>query len=119
MLAALALMQGFLLGQTPMLEPSPAAPSTAAPSRIMSIGVPQAKNNEVTPSVTTAITASPATDDAKPQDASSIFSRPFFADRHSLSFLFGTGPGRFNMIDWESRPNADRLWWLGRWSANE
>lgn len=50
---------------------------------------------------------------------SSVFSRPFFADRRTLSFVTSAGPGRFNIIDWESQPNGDRLWWLGRWPACE
>jgi hypothetical protein len=45
----------------------------------------------------------------------SIFSRPLFSDRSSLGWIIGAGPGRFNIIDWESRPSADRLWWLARW----
>jgi hypothetical protein len=59
-----------------------------------------------------------ATTSSEPE-ASSIFSHPLFSDRRSLGWIIGAGPGRFNIIDWESRPNADRLWWLGRWPSSE
>lgn len=120
MLAALALMQGLLLGQAPMPQLTPAAPPTSAlpPARVVSLGQPQVSviqsaDENLTEETTTALVEKAA----DPADSSSIFSRPFFSDRHGLSFLFGAGPGRFNIIDWESRPNADRLWWLGRWPA--
>lgn len=48
-----------------------------------------------------------------------IFSRPPFAEAGSLSWVTSTGLGRFNLIDWESRPNWDRLWWLDHWPSTE
>jgi hypothetical protein len=63
-------------------------------------------------------TASTTAESSEPERPS-IFSRPQFSDRSSLSWIIGAGPGRFNIIDWESRPSADRLWWLGRWPSCE
>lgn len=117
MFAALALMQVFVLGETPTLPAPPAPMPSAAPGRVASLGPPHASADEPIPENTAAVTESSVVEADKAETDRSIISRPFLADRHGLSFLFGTGPGRFNMIDWESRPNADRLWWLGRWPA--
>jgi hypothetical protein len=57
--------------------------------------------------------------EAEPAPLASVFSRPWCSDRHSISGVVGAGPGRFNIIDWESRPNGDRLWWLARWPLEQ
>ena len=132
MLSALWLISGFMLGQAPM---------PTAPSRSVSFLPPvaldesQLKAHQAASTTTkTPVTPSLDSSDKEKSDAAaqspteiaavaappfSIFSRPAFADRHSLSFVQSTGSGRFNLIDWESRPNGDRLWWLGRWPVPE
>jgi hypothetical protein len=52
-------------------------------------------------------------------EESCIFSRPCLASQTGLNFVFSSGPGRFNIIDWESQPNGDRFWQRSRWSACE
>lgn len=105
MLAATCLICGLLLAQPPAATP-PLAAATAGPRL------------EFMDTETTMETVGPP-ETPKEKDAPSIFSRPFFADRSALSFVTGTGPGRLNFIDWENRPNGDRLWWLSRWPAEE
>jgi hypothetical protein len=128
MLSALCLISGVMIAQ----EAPPAAPPVRPPvAKLLKpvavdepklIDVPGDPQPVATPSnpPDNDIVDPAETDDAKTGQtdedaASSIFSRPIQFDRSSLSFVFGSGPGRFNMIDWESRPNADRFWWLGRW----
>lgn len=121
MLTALCLVPGLLLAQ-PDLPPAPipvdapfkaslAAPLLADDKKPDDKKAEDKKDDEA-----------PKNTDVKVDSAaakSSVFSRPFFFDRASLSWVLGAGAGRFNMIDWESRPNGDRLWWLSRWPAEE
>jgi hypothetical protein len=120
MLTVAFLMHVVLLGQTPAATEAPA--TAAPPAQLLQPLVVDAtpSNGEAAPSTQTpgpdSVPCPPA---VKSEPAFSIFSRPPFADRMQLAFLAGAGSGRFGTIDWESRPNADRAWWLGRWPIPE
>lgn len=111
MLYVLCLMHGAMLGQATLSAPTPAAPVPAI-TLLQPLTVDDAPSDPPKSANTETITP-----EAPPPF--SIFSRPYFADRTGLSFIYGSGPGRFNIIDWESRPNRDRYWWLGRWPVPE
>lgn len=66
------------------------------------------------------ITVAPA-DDASTEENHwrRVLACTLFAEQQSLSWVLSCGPGRFNLIDWEDRPNWDRLWWLARWPSPE
>jgi len=109
MFSALCLLHGVLLAQAPL----PAAPPVA-PGRVASLATPSVLDDppvlEQNTVVVTTLPRPPESSGAEKAAAQpfSIFSRPFFADRNGLSFVNGTGPGRFNIIDFESRPNLGR-----------
>ncbi len=118
MLYALCLVHGALLGQAPTSAAPPAPVVTFL--QPLAVDEPQTKMADgPTPAVSGEATAEQQP--AEPPEAAkfSIFSRPWFADRNGLSFVFGGKPGQFSVIDWESRPNGDRYWWLGRWPVPE
>jgi hypothetical protein len=112
---SICLLHGLLLGQAEAPRPSPTVTTievtTSREGSPESRGAPGEISVRATETHTEAV--------APPADSSSLFARPFFADRHALSWFLDAGPGRFNMIDWESRPNGDHLWWLGRWPSCE
>ena len=116
MLTPLLLMQGLLLAQAPVALP---APNVAANPPAPAARLGAAQTSDAEPKTAEPLTQAPAESAAPASVVCSIFTRPYFADRHGLSWVTGTGPGRFNVIDWESRPNGDRLWWLGRWPSTE
>lgn len=102
MLSAIALA-GLLLGR----GPSPVTTTQDVPTSLPASATPIAvdANNEMQ--------AVPAETDSK--DEPSIFGRPMFWERSSLSWIVGSGAGRFNIIDWESGPTSERMWGLSRW----
>ncbi len=131
MLTAICLIPGLLLAQPPLpakpqaepvravrllqpfgMDDLPADPvaSENSPNSPSSIAGPVAAETPVQSSTAPSV---------EPPPPFSIYSRSPFADRNGLSFIGGAGPGRFNIIDWESRPNGDRYWWLGRWPIPE
>lgn len=116
MLRALCLVPGLFFGQVPQGPGSSALP--ALPRLAFDDG---AGNKEETNagalSVSTSLSPKEMQLTEKEKDFS-VFSRPLWADRSSFSWITSAGPGRFNIIDWESRPNADRMWWLGRWPTS-
>jgi hypothetical protein len=112
---ALWLIPSLLLAQA---EPPPRAqlgqPSTAATvKKIETAAETPAEEADDEPM------PSEASSETAPAESPSILFRPYLADRSSLSWTLGSGKNRFNMIDWEARPNPDHLWWLGRWPSSE
>src|SRR5688572_17044540 len=99
---SLCLMHGLLLGQ--VNAPSPPGPLVLVAPLPEKSADGRGAAGEVSVRATEIHTETVATIAA---DSSSLFARPFFADRHTLSWFLDAGPGRFNMIDWESRPNGD------------
>ena len=131
MLTAICLISGLLLAQ-PTFPAKPQAEPVRAVRILQPIGMDEppadpvalANSPDSTPSIAVPDPAeTPAKNltgaSAESPTPFSIYSRSPFADRNGLSFITGAGPGRFNIIDWESRPNGDRYWWLGRWPIPE
>src|SRR5262245_51861667 len=118
MLSALWLASGLMLAQPPVAAPLPAAPGRPV-TFLWPLAVDDAQKVEPPEPRGDATVETPEVPPAEPAWPFSLYSRPAFADRNSLSFVSSTGPGRFNLIDWESRPNRDRYWWLGRWPVPE
>src|ERR1044072_4101663 len=117
MLTALALVTGLLLAQAqPALAPAgtdkPIRATLSLPHAALDEGQEQgaaslqeAAGEEADSSAET----SPPGPCAEPKKDTSIFSRPCFADSSGIAWIIGTRPGRFNIIDWQARPNRDRL----------
>jgi hypothetical protein len=118
MISAVCLVSAVMLAQVPDGPP---------PSRIASLSRPSALDDPAAldqepivvttlprpPESSAAVNVPPAT----PAPTHSFFSRSPFSDRNGIGFITSAGPGRFNIIDWESRPSLGRYWWLSRWSA--
>src|SRR5258708_6698880 len=117
MLSVFCIIHGVLLAQAPLTSDQTSVPiQVAAPAlpRVPEenpVGARQgASTHAMTPaSVVPELTGAepgdtqekcPTDKTSEPASPFSIFSRPYLADRNGLSFVLGTGPGRFNMIDW-------------------
>src|SRR5262245_47407389 len=108
MFSAVCLFSAVMLAQIPDDPP---------PNRIASLSRPSALDDPAAldqePIVVTTLPRPPESSAAVNGSAAapppySLFSRPPFSDRNGLSFITSAGPGRFNMIDWESRPSLGR-----------